>query len=93
MNKYQEALVVFCEQNTFKDISEDIFEEKYHILKELVDKTIPKKPNLEGDGYWNGELVYDTWVCPSCGKHYEVDYDEYDYCPNCGQAIYWSDEQ
>ena len=52
-------------------------------------KQIPKKPNLEGDGYWNGQLVYDTWICPCCEKGYEVDYEEYDYCPNCGQKIDW----
>lgn len=23
---------------------------------------------------------------------YEVDYDDYKFCPNCGQAIDWSDE-
>lgn len=55
-------------------------------------KATPKKPNYEGDGYWNGELVYDTWICPHCEKAYEVDYDDYDFCPNCGQALDWSDE-
>lgn len=45
------------------------------------------KPNLEGDGYADGHLVYDTWICPNCEKHYEIDYDNYDYCPNCGQHI------
>lgn len=51
------------------------------------EKEIAKKPNYEGDGYYNGELVSDTWICPNCGKSYEVDYDDYDYCPNCGQHI------
>lgn len=23
----------------------------------------------------------------------EVDYDEYDFCPNCGQAIDWSEKE
>lgn len=56
-----------------------------------LEKQIPKKPDLEGDGYADGHLVYDTWICPCCEKHYEVDYDDYDYCPNCGQAIDWSE--
>lgn len=38
-------------------------------------------------------LVYDTWICPCCGKHYEVDYDNYNYCPDCGQKLDWSDEE
>lgn len=57
-----------------------------------LEKQIPTKPDLEGDGYADGHLVYDTWICPCCEKHYEVDYDDYDYCPNCGQAIDWSKE-
>ena len=59
---------------------------------EAIEKQIPKKPILEADGYADGELVYDTWYCPNCDKSYEVDYDSYDFCPNCGQAIDWSDE-
>lgn len=54
---------------------------------EALEKQEPKTPNYEGDGYWDGVLVYDTWICPCCGKEYEVDYDDYKYCPECGQAI------
>ena len=66
--------------------------EVFDMAIEALEKQISKKPDYEGDGCWNGELVYDTWICPCCGKHYEVDYEEYDYCPNCGQAIYWDEE-
>lgn len=58
---------------------------------EALEKRIPQKPVLEGDGYWNGELVYDTWTCPSCGEPYEIDYSKHDYCPMCGQAIDWGE--
>lgn len=54
---------------------------------EAREKQIAKKPYYEGDGYADGQLVYDTWICPCCDKRYEVDYDDYDYCPNCGQKI------
>ena len=57
-----------------------------------VEKQTAKKPDYEGDGYADGHLVYDTWICPCCGKHYEVDYDNYNYCPDCGQKLDWSDE-
>lgn len=56
-------------------------------LKETRKKQIPKTPCIEGDGYADGHLVYDTWICPNCEEHYEIDYDDYDYCPKCGQAI------
>ena len=56
--------------------------------REAKEKQIPKVPDYEGDGYDNkGELIYDTWICPNCGKNYEVDYDDYKHCPECGQRL------
>lgn len=55
--------------------------------REAVEKQKPKKPDYEGDGYADGHIVYDTWICPCCEEHYEVDFDDYKYCPECGQAI------
>ena len=62
-------------------------------LREAREKQVPKKPEIEGDGCdKEGNIIYDTWICPNCGMNYEVDYDEYDYCPQCGQAINRSEE-
>ena len=61
--------------------------EEIDIAIKALGKQISKKPNIEGDGYADGQLVYDTWICPCCENHYEIDYDNYDYCPNCGQHI------
>ena len=58
-----------------------------------MEKQTARRPDYEGDGYADGHLVYDTWICPCCGKHYEVDYDNYNYCPDCGQKLDWSDEE
>ena len=58
-----------------------------------AEKQTARRPDYEGDGYADGHLVYDTWICPCCGKHYEVDYDNYNYCPDCGQKLDWSDEE
>ena len=64
------------------------------IAIQALEKQIPKKPTYEGDGYApDGTFVWDEWLCPCCGKRYEVDYDDYDFCPNCGQKIDWSDEK
>ena len=57
-----------------------------------LEKQIPKKPTYEGDGYApDGMFIWGEWICPCCGRRYEVDYDDYDYCPDCGQKLDWSD--
>ena len=56
-----------------------------------LEKQMPTSMDLEGDGYADGVIIYDTWICPRCGKHYELEYDNYDYCPNCGQSLDWED--
>ena len=64
------------------------------IAIQALAKQISKKPIYEGDGYApDGSFVFDIWICPCCCKRYEVDYDDYDYCPNCGQKIDWSDKK
>lgn len=58
----------------------------------LKERDTAKKPDYEGDGYDNeGNIIYDTWICPNCEEYYEVDYDDYDFCPKCGQRLDWSD--
>lgn len=87
MNKYQEALDLLS--NTIKDnlISFDDTEKKaVETLQELVDKATPTKPSCWGDGY-------DIYDCPKCGESYEIDYEKYDHCPECGQKLDWSDEE
>lgn len=60
---------------------------------EALEKQIAKKPDSEGDGYDdNGKLIYDTWICPCCQIKYELDYDDYKFCPECGQKIDWSEQ-
>lgn len=77
-----QEVIKYLEQHGF------IADEVKDMCIQALEKQIPKTPNLEGDGYCpEGNLVYDTWICPNCEEHYEVDYDDYDYCPKCGQAI------
>lgn len=45
-----------------------------------IEKQIPKKPDLDGGIY-----------CPCCLHEFKENYDTTSYCPNCGQAIDWSD--
>lgn len=61
------------------------------LIKEAINVQVPKVPDIYGDGYDDdGALIFDSWKCPNCEKSYELDYDKYDYCPCCGQAIDWS---
>lgn len=56
--------------------------------RESKERQKPKIPDIRGDGYDDeGNMIYDMYECPNCGKNYEVDYDDYKYCPECGQAI------
>ena len=60
-----------------------------------VNKQKPHKLSYEGDGNDDaGNMIYDTAICPNCGKHFEADYDEHsNYCPDCGCRIDWSVEE
>ena len=61
-------------------------------IKNVVEKQIPKSPTYDGDGYApDGTFVWDEWLCPRCGSRFEVEYEEHNYCPNCGQHILWEE--
>ena len=42
-----------------------------------------------GDGYADGELVYDMWECSECGYDANGADEEpnWNYCPNCGARM------
>ena len=70
-------------------------EEILKFVAEAIEKQIPKKPNIYGDGYDNnGNIIYDMYDCPNpnCNVSREIAYEKYDYCPKCGQAIDWIEE-
>lgn len=52
------------------------------VLSNALEKQIPKKPDLDGGVY-----------CPCCLHEFKENYDTTSYCPNCGQAIDWSDTE
>ena len=55
----------------------------------------PKQVELEGDGYSDGEIVYDYGKCPKCGWEFEEgdkDWEE-PYCCHCGQKLHWFEPQ
>lgn len=55
---------------------------------EALEKQIPKKPNdTQTEGAYSAEFDYG---CPNCGIWFT---GKWHYCPCCGQAIDWSDEE
>lgn len=66
------------------------FENAYGMAIQALEKQIPKKPICEVDETFG----FDGWICPCCETRYDLYYDyDYDYCPNCGQKIEWSDKK
>ena len=88
----KEALQGIRELTKHLENDNDRLVDTFRLVIIALNKQIPKKPDYEGDGYDNnGNMIYDTWVCPKCGEEYEVDYDDYKYCPNCGQRLDWEE--
>lgn len=99
-NKYQEALdnaisdIEYCYNDSFEEVPEKRLKE-VELLQQLVDKETPEDVEyISTVGDSDGYPVYDTAICPSCGREFEVECEEhYDYCPNCGQKLkWWRDE-
>lgn len=91
MSKYQEALDRLCENDYFDEKGNcncDLIVMDRILLQELVDKATPKKIDMMRYKKYDG---YNIGVC-KCGKTIDDEDDEINYCPKCGQAIDWSDE-
>ena len=70
-----------------------VLEECYKVLPSIQPK--PMQVELEGDGYSDGELVYDYGKCPKCGWEFEYgdkDWEE-PYCCHCGQRLKWFESE
>lgn len=59
----------------------------WFIIKNALDKQMPKKPDAYYDGYYDGYPVWE-YKCPCCGR----DIDDTDHHCVCGQTIDWSEE-
>ena len=72
-----------------------VSDEASRIAIKALERQIPKKPEYEGDGYSDGELVYDYARCPICGHDFEYGINDWgcEYCSDCGQKLDWSDEE
>ena len=39
----------------------------------------------------NGIIVFNSKLCPNCGRSCSDDYDDYNFCPDCGQRLKWEE--
>lgn len=85
----------FCHHDDF----DDMFLQDIDALKvgiSALEKQVPKKVKREFRTIGGAITSFETDVCPSCGMDFYIDdlgQTMYcDFCPNCGQALDWSDE-
>lgn len=69
-------------------------EEVEKMAIKALERTEPKEVIYSGDGYYDGELVYDLAECPECGYEYEEGDIGWGlpFCLKCGQALKWEVE-
>ena len=74
-----------------KVITVAIPDKDYADFLDMVDRNKSYAPDLEGDSYYEGEILLDTGYCPTCHHMFELDYsDRSNFCPDCGQRLDWS---
>ena len=83
---------------SFYEAQEDSRETYYEIRQAIKDlspvKQEPQTVIYSGDGYADGEMVYDMAECPNCGYEYENGDKDWGlpFCPSCGQKLNWESE-
>lgn len=93
---YFKTLQPFCEDVLEMKIKKDDLKDALLLWKKEKEKPKqePKTVLYWGDGYADGEMVYDMAECPNCGYEYEdgdKDWGE-NFCPHCGQQLKWKSE-
>jgi rubrerythrin len=89
----EEAKTFLLQLNTDKQLNKSEHEALRIAIKALEQE--PKQVELEGDGYSDGEIVYDHGKCPKCGWIFDdgdKDWEE-PYCCHCGQKLEWFDNE
>lgn len=83
---YQEALEIIKDNISYES---GIIKEATILAEFAVQKQIPKEPiEKEVIGVSAIGHIY-KGQCPECSSIVVQDIDN--YCPNCGQAVYWSE--
>lgn len=81
-----------CNNDSIPTTQEDL-----QTIKEALEKQIPKKPIVKS--YFCHYVNYQDFLCPYCRNHIILKVDgnfiagkKQQYCPNCGQALDWSEQ-
>ena len=83
MNEYQEIL-----ERILKNIKRyGKLNYDFSVIQKLIKKAMPTLPSYEGDGYSDGNIVFDTWICPTTVGE-TVMISGFVGCDNC----YWDSE-
>lgn len=95
------AIVQLSHNKTGDDDCDVIIQKDIETLKSLppitpqpCEDAKPAQVELEGDGYADGQIVYDWGKCPKCGWEFEngdKDWEE-PYCCHCGQKLRWFED-
>lgn len=90
---------LFIKISTMGEIDHSQNIESLEMAKQAVEKQIPKKPDTETINRGidiSGEYeIYSNYICPNCKNvvgDYENEEHYYDFCPDCGQALDWSED-
>lgn len=74
-----------------KVVTVAIPDKDYVDFADMIKRNKPDVPDLEGDGYDECGILFDTGYCPTCRHMFELDYsDKCNFCPDCGQRLDWS---
>ena len=90
MNKYQDSLDNFVKALSHFTNFKSIHDWKSD-LQELVDRATPKKP----------DITVHNGFCPNCHQAFGLERTKeamirprwFSFCPYCGQALDWSEEE
>lgn len=87
----QTALIKMCENCRNHEMCKGTGCSDKKTLQKLVSKDVPAKVILKRQvGYISGHIT-DLPICPNCGIVFsnEVEKNQPEYCPKCGQHLIW----
>ena len=91
-----EALELFKERLTLikEHYAEEVkdYEEALEIGIQALEKQIPKKPIIKHINT-SEDATEIEYTCPVCGTNFVELTPCSEWCPYCGNKIYWSDEE